>query len=84
MEFNHLDAIVQGVISGLGVSLVPYSVIQRYIGENKLRYFPFPAEYKTIQISLIRKKDSLMTSAFEKLVQAFQTYVWTLKSRMHI
>lgn len=74
MEFNHLDAIVQGVISRLGASLVPYSVIQKYSGEKKLRFFQLPAEYKTIQISLIRKKDSLMTSAFENFVQVFKTY----------
>ncbi|UUZ95358.1 LysR family transcriptional regulator [Paenibacillus sp. P25] len=42
MEFNHLEAIVGGVIAGLGASLVPRSAVEKRVEAGQLRAFALP------------------------------------------
>lgn len=69
LEFNHPDAMIQGVISGLGASLVPKSSIQSLEKKFLLRSFEIPARYSTAKTFFIRRKDSLMTSALSKFME---------------
>lgn len=68
MEFNHFDAIIGGVISGLGVSLVPKSSILQQEQEGLLKSFALPAQYSSTKTFFIRHKDSLVTSALTKFI----------------
>jgi len=69
LEFNHPDAIIQGVISRLGASLVPKSTVQTYEMKGLVRSFEIPEQYSTVQTFFIRHKDSLMTSALSKFIE---------------
>lgn len=68
IEFNHIDAILRGVMAGLGSSFIPLSAVRPYVEEGKLRSFTLPSAYSTIQTRLVRHKDTLMTSALEKFI----------------
>lgn len=68
MEFNNLDAIIRGVMAGLGASFVPKSAIQKHVAEGKLQTFSIPNEYNRTKCYLIRHKDSLITSGLEKFI----------------
>ncbi|MBL0388093.1 LysR family transcriptional regulator [Tumebacillus sp. ITR2] len=72
LEFNHLDAMIQGVISGLGASFVQYSAAQKYVEAGVLRSFPIPSPYSLTQTYFIRHKDSLLTSALEKFLETLK------------
>jgi DNA-binding transcriptional LysR family regulator len=69
LEFNHPEAIIQGVISGLGVSLVPKSSILSSEIKGLVRSFEIPEQYSTVKTFFIRHKDSLMTSALSKFIE---------------
>ncbi|MGG3563100.1 LysR family transcriptional regulator [Neobacillus rhizosphaerae] len=69
LEFNHPDAIIQGVISGLGASLVPMSSILSPKIKGLVHSFEIPAQYSTVKTFFIRHKDSLMTSALLKFIE---------------
>ncbi|GMA57590.1 DNA-binding transcriptional LysR family regulator [Alicyclobacillus sacchari] len=72
LEFNHLDAIIQGVISGLGASFVPQSAIQKYEEKGLVRSFAVPAQYSSSKTYFIRHKDTLMTSALKEFTNMLQ------------
>lgn len=77
MEFNNLDAIIEGVIAGLGASFVPQSTIQNQEKLGLLRSFSLPQQYSSTKTFLIRHKDVLLTSAlakFIKIVEANSSY----------
>lgn len=69
LEFNHPDAIIQGVISRLGASLVPKSSIQSHERKGLVRSFEIPEQYSTARTYFIRHKDSLMTSTLSKFIE---------------
>jgi len=69
LEFNHPDAIIQGVISGLGASLVTKSSILSLDIKGLVRSFEIPEQYSTAKTFFIRHKDSLMTSALSKFIE---------------
>ncbi len=73
MEFNHFDAIIGGVISGLGVSLVPKSSILQQEQEGLLKSFAIPKQYSSTKTFFIRHKDSLVTSALTKFIDLVET-----------
>ncbi|NRD77764.1 LysR family transcriptional regulator [Bacillus sp. BRMEA1] len=72
LEFNHPDAMIQGVISGLGASFIPKSSIQTLEQAGVVRSFAIPAPYSTAKTFFIRHKDSLMTSALSKFIEMLQ------------
>ena len=69
LEFNHPDAIIQGVISRLGASLVPKSSVQSHEMKGLVRSFEIPEQYSTAKTFFIRHKDSLMTSTLSKFIE---------------
>lgn len=73
MEFNHFDAIIGGVISGLGVSLVPKTSILKPEQEGLLKSFVLPGQYSSTKTFFIRHKDSLVTSALTKFIDLIVT-----------
>lgn len=81
MEFNNFDAIIGGVISGLGVSLVPKSSIQQQEQDGLLKSFALPAQYSSTKTFFIRHKDSLMTSALMKFIELVETSTPYIRKR---
>jgi DNA-binding transcriptional LysR family regulator len=73
LEFNNLDAIISGVIAGLGASFVPQSAIQKYEKDGLLRSFSIPKQYSATNNFLIRHKDVLMTSALSKFIEMVES-----------
>lgn len=76
MEFSTLDAIVGGVIAGLGVSLIPRSAIQKLEEAGLVNTFPIPSPYRVVNTGFIRHKHALMTStliAFMEMLREFST-----------
>lgn len=69
MEFNSLEAIIGGVIAGLGVSFVPKSAIERYEQEGRLTSFSVPEQYSLVKTFLVRHKDALFTSTLAKFIE---------------
>lgn len=69
MEFNSLEAIIGGVIAGLGVSFVPKSAIARYEEAGRLTSFSVPKEYSLVNTFLIRHKEALVTSSLVKFIE---------------
>lgn len=69
IEFNNLDSIINGVISGLGASFVPESSIKQYEQAKLLRSFSVPEQYNIVRTFFIRYRDSVVTSAFAKFIE---------------
>jgi DNA-binding transcriptional LysR family regulator len=69
LEFNHLDAIIQGVVSGLGASLVPKSAIQQQVEDGLLQTFSMPSQAVYTKTYFIRHKDVFVTSALERFLE---------------
>ena len=72
IEFNNLDLIIEGVISGLGVSFVPESYIQKQKELGLLKVFPIPTKYSSTRTFLIRHKNNFMTSTLSKFIELVQ------------
>jgi len=68
MEFNNIDAIINGVIAGLGVAFVPESTIRKQEMAGTLKSFAVPLEYSLSQTFLIRHKEVLMTNVFRNFI----------------
>lgn len=68
MEFNNLDSIIEGVISGLGASFVPYSSIKTYETRGIINSFRIPKQFGTSKTFFIRHKDTLMTTALSRFI----------------
>lgn len=68
MEFNNIDAIISGVIAGLGVSFVPRSTIRKHEMTGMIKSFAVPLEYSLSQTFLIRHKDVVMTNALKEFI----------------
>ncbi|WP_206919928.1 LysR substrate-binding domain-containing protein [Alicyclobacillus suci] len=69
MEFGTLDGIVGCVSAGLGVSLIPKSVVQHFSYSDNIAYYPIPEKYRFVKTVFIRRKDALVTPALRRFVE---------------
>lgn len=69
MEFNNMDAIIGGVVAGLGVSFLPQSAIEKHEQAGRLKSFSVPQQYSLVKTFLIRHKDALLTNALAKFIE---------------
>lgn len=72
MEFGTLDAILGGVSAGLGVSLLPRSVVRKWEGEGLLQVHPAPPSYASAETVFIWHREAFMTSALRALLAEIQ------------
>ncbi|NBD23279.1 LysR family transcriptional regulator [Paenibacillus glycinis] len=63
MEFGTLEAIIGGVTAGLGISLVPVSVVSRQAEEGLVRLFPVSETHRAMVTEFITRKDSFISGA---------------------
>ncbi|RXT07984.1 LysR family transcriptional regulator [Ammoniphilus sp. CFH 90114] len=68
MEFGTLEAILGCVSAGLGVSLLPFSVIEKHVQSSTLTYHSIPEPYSSVQTLFIRRKDAITTTALARFM----------------
>ncbi|MGE6256843.1 LysR family transcriptional regulator [Heyndrickxia sporothermodurans] len=68
MEFGTLDAIIGCVSAGLGVSMLPQSVIKKNIQDGTLRQYSIPNAYGKVKTIFIYRKDKYLTSSLLKFI----------------
>ncbi|NOU97137.1 LysR family transcriptional regulator [Paenibacillus sp. LMG 31456] len=70
MEFGTLEAIIGGVAAGLGISLLPKSVIRKHESEGVVRLHEIPDSIRHIQTHFITRKDSYISSALRAFIES--------------
>lgn len=69
MEFGALEAIIGCVAAGLGISLLPFSVIEKYVKNGNIKYHAIPEEFSKVQTLFVYRKDEFMTTAMVKFIE---------------
>lgn len=65
IEFNSLSAMISSICSGLGMSLLPSSVVANYINDELMSTFPIPEVYSVIPTVIVYRKDHFINAAFQ-------------------
>ena len=72
MEFDTISAIISCVCSGLGISLLPLPVVEKYIDSGVLKYHSIKEPYNKAPIVFIYRKDTFMPKALTQFINTFQ------------
>lgn len=78
MEFGNLDAILGAVRAGLGVTLLPKSVVERIESDGSVSSHPIPLPYGQSSTVFIRRQDRFVTSALSAFIGILQSQFWIL------
>lgn len=73
MEFGTLETIIGCVSAGLGISLLPRSIVAQHEQQGTIRCHT-PEESLIVTTVFIRRKDALITSAFEAFLTEMRVY----------
>ena len=68
LEFGTLDAILGCVEAGLGVTLLPRSVIEQTAGAKRIRIHRLPGEVANVETLFVRRRDALEFSALRVFI----------------
>lgn len=68
MEFGTLEAIIGCVSAGMGISLLPKSVIKKELAEHQVKYHSIPDQFGKVDTVFIYRKDTLKTAAFTEFL----------------
>jgi len=71
IEFNSLGAMIGSICAGLGIGLLPTSVVQSYIEDGFMYAYPIPETYSTISTVIAYRKDHFKNAAFETFLSKF-------------
>ncbi|MBB3110277.1 DNA-binding transcriptional LysR family regulator [Paenibacillus phyllosphaerae] len=69
MEFGTLEAIIGGVSAGLGISLMPKSLLDHHTADGTIASFPLSAEPTYMRTNFITRKDSFQSSALQAFIR---------------
>lgn len=69
MEFGTLEAIVGGVSAGLGISLLPRSVVAKAEAAGSLCVHPLPTPYNRIRTFFVMRRDAYVSRPLELFLQ---------------
>jgi DNA-binding transcriptional LysR family regulator len=72
-EFGSLEAIIGGVSAGIGISLLPRSVIEDKLQSDVLIAYELPSHLRICTTMLIRRKDVIQTAAMTNLIDLTST-----------
>ncbi|MEM1505892.1 LysR family transcriptional regulator [Domibacillus sp. 8LH] len=81
MEFGTLDAIVGCVAAGLGTSMLPHSVISKYIQDGTLRQHPVPDPYGKVKTIFIHRRDKYVPASLKKFINMLSDEKGLLNSK---
>jgi len=68
MEFGTFDGIVGCVSAGLGITMLPRSVVERCAQRGEVRMHALPSRISAIETSFIIRKGATPTTALERLI----------------
>lgn len=71
-EFGSLEAIIGGVESGLGMSLLPKSVVGKKIAEGSIASYQPPPHIRNCVTSIITRKDAIKTVEMSNFLTLLQ------------
>lgn len=72
-EFGSLEAIIGGVSSGIGISLLPRSAVENKLQSGTLSAYELPSHLRMCTTMLIHRKDALQTTAMAKFIDLIST-----------
>lgn len=79
MEFGTLDGIIGCVGAGLGVSLLPKSVVEKQMMNEQLIKHPIPDKFGKVNTVFIYRKDGYMSISLKKLIELLAKKPFELK-----
>jgi DNA-binding transcriptional LysR family regulator len=68
MELGTLDGIMSCVAAGMGITLLPRSVVEGHAARQDVRCHTLPAEFSRVKTVFIRNKDTVATPALIALI----------------
>lgn len=68
IEFNSIAAMIPSICAGLGMSLLPSSIVHSYVEENLISMYPVPETYSVIPTVITYRKDHFKNAAFEHFI----------------
>jgi len=69
MEFGTLDGIIGCVSAGLGVSLLPKSVVEKHMNDNLLMKHPIPERYGKVNTIFIYRENEYVSATLKKFIE---------------
>ncbi|MDF2987449.1 MAG: gltR 1 [Eubacterium sp.] len=72
IEFNSLNAMISSLCAGLGISLLPESMISNYRNSDIISTFKIPEKYSSVPTVFIYRKDYYLNTAFIELLNILQ------------
>lgn len=68
IEFNYLDAVMASACAGLGIAIVPKKIAEPFVNSNLIYTHELPAEFASIQLDFIYRKDHFISRPFEEFI----------------
>lgn len=72
IEFNSLGAMIASICAGLGVSLLPSTIVSNYLKDNLMSTYPIPEAYSVIPTVIAYRKDHFENAAFKAFLECIQ------------
>lgn len=73
IEFESLGAMIASVCSGLGMSLLPISAVEKYVHAGTLRCHSIKNSYANVPTVFIYRKDRFMSKALIEFIDMFKS-----------
>lgn len=74
IEFGTLETILGGVVSGLGISLVPRSSVTHLEADGLIRCHSIPEKYSEISTVFIQRANDYLTKSMEKFIETITNF----------
>ncbi|GMK44567.1 HTH-type transcriptional regulator GltR [Paenibacillus glycanilyticus] len=74
MEFGSLETIIGCVGAGLGISLLPRSIVTEQEQQGQIRTHAIPSKHSLVTTVFIRRKDALMTPALSAFLAEMRAH----------
>ena len=74
MEFGTLDGIIGCVAAGLGVTMIPRSVIERSARRREVRVHSLPRPVRTVETHFVTHRAQVRSVALERLIEVIRSH----------
>ena len=74
IEISSLNALIASLCAGLGISLLPESVIRPYTEHGLIRKYPVPSSICSVSTFFVYRRNHINTMAFTKFLEAAAAY----------
>ncbi|MED1792099.1 LysR family transcriptional regulator [Brevibacillus nitrificans] len=74
MEFGSIETIIACVGAGLGISLLPHSIVVEQEQQGRIRCHKIPNQNGIIKTVFVRRKDALLTPALSVFLSEMRSY----------